>query len=181
MNNFKHITLTIFILYILIPDILKAEEYSYKTISLAFGTSNFNEEDFRSIELRGNYSLPFFNYTAKDRKFELLPVVNLSFGSLKQDQDIVFFSTLTSGIAIIALNNSMILDAAGGFAFLTDDQIGARNFGGYFQLAAHTGIYYKLTQNVLIGYRFYHISDAGIFDGHGLNRHLLKIGYSINF
>jgi len=142
---------------------------------------NFNEDDFRSLEIRGNSSLPFFNYNTKDRYFELLPEVNLSLGALKQDQDIDFISTLTSGIAIITLNKNVILDAAGGFAFLSDDQIGAHNFGGYFQLAAHTGIYYKLNQNVLVGYRFYHISDAGIFDGHGLNRHLLEIGYSFNF
>ena len=103
--------------------------------------------------------------------------MNSSIGSLKEDEDYGFIATLTSGIAIFTFNQSLILDAAGGFAYLTEDHIGEHNFGGHLQFAAHTGISYKFRNNVIVGYRFYHISDGGLHDGHGLNRHLLEIGY----
>lgn len=179
MMNFNYITiLTLLIINILIHKISNAQEHNFKTISLAVGVSNYNEEDFRSLEIMFNSSLMYFRYRDDDSRFEILPLVNLSLGSLKQNEDFGFCSTLTSGIAIFTFNKNLILDAAGGFAILTDDQIGEHNFGGHLQFAAHTGIYYKLTHNVLAGYRFYHISDGGIYDGHGLNRHLLEIGYA---
>jgi len=173
-----YIKLLILLVTILSPIILNAGERGFKNISLAIGTSNFNEEDFRSLEIMFNSSLPFFSYSDDDSRFEILPLMNFSLGSLKQDEDFGFFSTLTTGIAIFIFNKNLILDAAGRLAVLTDDQIGEHNFGGHLQFAAHTGIYYKLTHNVLAGYRFYHISDGGIYDGHGLNRHLLEIGCS---
>jgi len=67
------------------------------------------------------------------------------------------------------------LDIGGGGALITEDKIGDHNFGGPFQFAAHSGLSYKITSKFLVGYRLYHLSDTGIFDGKDLNRHLLEL------
>ncbi len=78
-------------------------------------------------------------------------------------------------MALFAFDNKMIVDLSGGGVLLTEDEIGDHNFGGPFQFSAHTGLSYKITERFLLGYRFYHISDAGLNDGNGLNRHMLEL------
>nr|NIT14147.1 hypothetical protein [Candidatus Dadabacteria bacterium] len=102
-------------------------------------------------------------------------IFGFSAGGLKQDSDIGYLFTLTIGMALFALNNKVIVDLSGGGALVTEDEIGDHNFGGPFQFSAHTGLSYKITDRLLAGYRFYHISDAGINDGSGLNRHLVEL------
>lgn len=153
---------------------------TFKSISIALGTSNSNEKDFRLLELRGNISLPFFKYVVEG-KFKILPLADISVGSLMQGDEFDLLTTLTSGIAILTFSNRVNMDAGGGFAILSDDVVGQYNFGGYIQFALHAGIHFRLTDNLYLGYRFFHISDAGIFDGNGLNRHLLELGYAFSY
>lgn len=177
-TTLKHIVLNVLVLRMLSPLTLIAGEYEYKSISIAVGTSNIREDDFRSVEIRGSSSLPCISCTYIDDKYQILPMVNFSLGAFKQGEETDLLSTLTSGIILFTLNKKINLDAAGGLAFLSDEKIGEHNFGGYVQFALHTGIHYRLTNNLFFGYRFFHISDAGIFDGNGLNRHLVEIGYA---
>ncbi len=80
------------------------------------------------------------------------------------------FSLLGSG--------DLSLDAGVGVLVLGDDEIGDQDFGGLVQLTVHSGIGYRITRHVRLGYRFFHFSDAGIYGGRSLNRHLLELGYT---
>lgn len=101
--------------------------------------------------------------------------INLSGGAIRQDDDTEFFATFTPGIAFSKLGWRVSVDVGGGIALLSDDKIGDHDFGGPFQFAAHIGINYKIGWNIVLGYRFYHMSDGGIFDGEGVNRHLFEL------
>ena len=157
------------------PNVANSEDIEYRTLGLRLGTSSFNERDFKSLEIDSDIGLPFlFNFHSKPG-LNLKPIFGFSAGGLKQGKDIGYLFTLTMGMAMFALNNRLIVDLSGGGALVTEDKIGEHNFGGPFQLSAHTGLSYKITERFLAGYRYYHLSDAGIFDGRGLNRHLVEL------
>lgn len=175
MNRF--LFLLIGILYVSITGFAKGDDIKYRTLGLRLGISNINEKDVRSLELDANIGLPL-NYKVYDNPdLYLKPKLNFSAGGLKQDDDFGYLLTFSGGLALFAYDKKIILDLLGGGALLTEEKVGGHNFGGNFQFAAHGGLGYKITDRVLVGYRFYHLSDAGIFDGNGLNRHILELSY----
>jgi hypothetical protein len=172
----KYIFILFFsVIYIYSPNIVKSDDIKYRTLGLRVGTSNYNERDFRSLEIDSDIGLPFLYEFHTTPDLSLKPIFSFSAGGLKQNRDIGYLFTLTSGVALFALNKKAILDIAGGGALITEDRIGGHNFGGPFQFSAHGGLAYKITNRFLLGYRFYHISDAGLNNGNGLNRHLLEL------
>lgn len=122
ITNLNYISLAILFISILSPICLKAAEPDFKSVSLSAGTSNYNEKDFRSLEIRGNSSLPFISHS-DNGNYRIMPVISFSFGSLMQDEEVDFFTTITSGIALSTYNDKIDLDAGGGFAFLSDDKV----------------------------------------------------------
>lgn len=153
------------------------DDIKYKTLGLRYGISNINEKDVRSLELDANIGLPLTYKLYDNLGLYLKPKLNFSAGGLKQDDDFGYLLTFSGGLALFAYDKKIILDLLGGGALLTEEKVGGHNFGGNFQFAGHGGMVYKITDHVLMGYRFYHLSDAGIFDGNGLNRHLVELSY----
>ncbi len=174
MNKYIFI-LFVSVIYIYSLGVVRSEDIKYRTVGLRLGTSNYRERDFRSFEIDTNIGLPLSYKIYDSPNLYLKPKINISAGGLKQNNDIGYIFTLSSGLALFALDNKAILDIGGGGALITEDKIGDHNFGGPFQFAAHSGLSYKITSKFLVGYRFYHLSDTGIFDGKGLNRHLLEL------
>lgn len=55
---------------------------------------------------------------------------------------------------------------------------GARDFGYPFQFLTHAGIYVNVASKIRLGYRFEHMSNAGIGNSNpGLNLHVFYVGY----
>ena len=104
--------------------------------------------------------------------------LNGSIGVLIQDGDSALLSTLGPVIYIRSPGGRVTFDAGGGFALIGEKEVGNHSFGGLFQFTAHGGLSYRFKWNVALGYRFFHVSDGGIFNGNGLNRHLLELSYS---
>lgn len=167
------------IISILLHSITIAEENAYNSLRLGLrlGTSNTNERDFRSVEIFGSYGLQHYNISEKYSKLVLTILLNTSFGGLKQRDDIGGLATFGPGLALSTYSEQLYFDIGGGLAFLIDEKIGNHDFGSFIQYSAHGGLSYKFYNNLFLGYRFFHISDGGIFDGHGLNRHLFELGY----
>jgi len=131
--------------------------------------------DFRSYEAFWVYGLPwswrvFSNWILSTR-------LNASLGAITQGKDAGFFTTLSPGIALSPSGGRLTLDTGGGFALISEDKLGRHDFGGPFLFAAHGGISYEFGWNLALGYRFFHLSDGGIYNGHGLNRHLLELSH----
>ena len=65
-------------------------------------------------------------------------------------------------------------------AILSDDNLGEKDFGGKFNFISHIGMKIKLDINHMVGYRFEHMSNAGIYDHNpGINWHTFEFGYSM--
>ena len=69
------------------------------------------------------------------------------------------------------------LHAGSRLALLSRYNYGYRNFGGPIQFINHLGISFRVTDALVIGYRFQHMSNADIYAHNpGLNINLLEFG-----
>jgi hypothetical protein len=102
---------------------------------------------------------------------------NLDGGLIRSRGDNELLITSGPGVAIRKNGWPIWIDGGVGLAFLSNDKIGTRDFGAPIQFTAHGGISYNFGWNLVLGYRFYHMSDAGFFDGKGVNRQLLELSY----
>lgn len=153
-----------------------AEDVNLEEIGFRFGTELDSEKlSYRTYEIFAALGLPwseqlYWGWSIRSR-------FNFSLGAVNQGGDTDFFATLGPELALSHKWLPLIIDGGGGLAFLSDSRIGRQNFGGILQFNAHGGISCEILWNIAIGYRFFHISDAGLFDGHGINRHLIELIY----
>lgn len=175
MKNF--FSLFIIFLIFFIPFRVAAESRVKNDVGFRFGWSFFLEDnDFETFEIYYLRDLPWIFYS--NEIFYVNMNVNVSGGLLKQDNDKDYFSTYSSNLVVNALNGRLSADIGGGFALISDDFVGDHKFGGPFQFNYNFGVtLHRLFKNFGIGYRWYHLSDAGIFDGRGLNRNIIEIMY----
>jgi hypothetical protein len=155
---------------------INASDDTVINLGLRVGISNPREEfDFESFEVFGNYGLPWSWRTPFE--WILGTGINGSVGVLIQEGDTALLATLGPVISISSPGGRVTIDTGGGFALISEQKVGNHSFGGPFQFTAHGGLNYKFKWNVALGYRFFHVSDGGIFNGNGLNRHLLELSY----
>ena len=63
--------------------------------------------------------------------------------------------------------------------FLSRDSFGNKDFGILFQLTSHVGVEVHVLPRVDIGYRFQHMSNAGLgLHNPGLNLHMFSLSYA---
>lgn len=146
-------------------------------VGFRYGSSFFAEpEDFDSFELHILRDLPWILFDGN--QFVLSPNVNLSAGLLKQDEETDIFATISSNLVLTGFDGKASFDIGGGFALVGDDRIGDHKFGGPFQFNYNFGLkFHKVYNKFGLGFRWYHISDAGINDGKGLNRNIIELIY----
>ncbi len=62
---------------------------------------------------------------------------------------------------------------------LSEERFGTLDLGGHFHFTSHLGVRYQLLPMLAVGYRFQHISNAGISSpNRGLDLHLLTLDLS---
>lgn len=173
----KFLSLFITFLFFFIPSFANAQSPEKNDIGFRFGWSFFLEDnDFETFEIYYLRDLPWIFYI--NDSLYLNMNVNVSGGLLKQDNDKDYFSTFSSNMVLNAFNSRLSADIGGGFALVSDDFVGDHKFGGPFQFNFNFGLtLHRIFKNFGIGYRWYHFSDAGIFDGRGLNRNIIEIMY----
>lgn len=102
----------------------------------------------------------------------------MSAGVINQDGDGEPLSTLSQLIVLTNEGEDISFDLGGGIGLLGDDKIGDHDFGTVFQFNYNLGItLLDLYRDISAGYRWFHLSDGGIGDGQGLNRHVIELRY----
>ena len=106
--------------------------------------------------------------------------LNGAVGVLRGAGDEALISTITPGLAIRKKEWHLTLDVGGGGALLSEWKFGRQNVGGPFQFIGHGGITIHLPWNLLLGYRFHHMSDGTIYEGgnRGVDLHMLELSYA---
>jgi hypothetical protein len=129
---------------------------------------------FSTYEVFGVYKLP---YDVKLGEVDVQARWNFAGGVVRQDEDSAFLLTFGPGLAFNREGLPLILDGGVGLGFISEPELGERDFGAPLQFTAHGGIGFRVG-HLYIGYRFHHMSDMGFFDGKGMNRNLLELGYA---
>jgi hypothetical protein len=64
-------------------------------------------------------------------------------------------------------------------AFLSRDSFGDKDYNGDVQFSSHAGLNYRISRRIGVGYRFQHMSNAGMNGYHnpGVNLHLFGVDW----
>jgi len=63
-------------------------------------------------------------------------------------------------------------------AFLAEHELGGTDLGGAFNIVGEIGVDLRPVPFFSMGYRFHHMSNAGIYDNNpGLNLHLVELAW----
>lgn len=134
------------------------------------------KEDFEQFEVFAIMGLPWkWEFQAG---WEVRWRLRGSAGALRGAGDTGFIATLTSGLALRKPSWRLIVDAGVGGAGISKWEFGRQDIGGPFQFIAHLGAGIQVTRNIVVGWRFHHMSDATIYGpSRGVDLHMLEIGY----
>ena len=191
MRNHKYMRMLLaFFLTLLCSETGLAEEFELMAVGMR-GGMNFKDaglppgetEDFEQFEVFAIMGLPS-NIMGLPLKWESPSGWELrwrlggSAGALRGAGDVGFISTVTSGPALRIPGWRLILDAGVGGALISKWRFGRQNIGGPFQFIAHGGVGVELGWNMVVGYRFHHMSDATIYGkSRGVDFHMLEVSY----
>lgn len=101
-----------------------------------------------------------------------------SAGALRGAGDTGFITTLTTGPALRIPGWRLIFDGGVGGALISKWEFGRQDIGGPFQFIAHGGVGVQVIKNIVVGWRFHHMSDATIYgNSRGVDFHMLEVSY----
>ncbi len=102
-----------------------------------------------------------------------------SAGIIRASGDEGFTTTFGPGLALTKVAWSLTLEMGTGGVLFSDDTYGVQDFGGKAQFLAHGALSYHFPQNISLGWRFQHFSDATLYGrgNRGVDFHLLELRY----
>lgn len=133
-------------------------------------------EDFEQFDAFAIMGLPW--EWESPSKWQLRLQVRGSAGALRGAGDTGFITTITPGFALKIPSWRLIFDGGVGGALISKWEFGRQDIGGPFQFIAHGGVGVQLPWNLVVGWRFHHMSDATIYgDSRGVDFHMLELSY----
>lgn len=135
-------------------------------------------EDFQQYDVSFAAGLPWSWYS--ESGWGVGTRAMASVGALTAAGDTAFLTTLVPGIFAGPRDSRLSVDLGAGIALLSRRQFGRQDFGGIFQFALTAGLTVPVpfTERFGVGYRFHHLSDAGLYPGgKGVDVHMLEVTY----
>lgn len=134
-----------------------------------------NNESFSQYEIYGTYSLPWKWEAESNWTLGSFTGVNLGYLTCEGD---TFVGSIGLGLYIKTPGRRVVLSAGVYPTYLGKSEFGDDDFGGSFQFTSAVGLNYIFFDSWTIGYRFQHMSNAGLADNNpGLNTHMVEVGY----
>ncbi len=132
---------------------------------------------FRQVETFADMNLPWQWNFCSDWRFQ--PRVDASVGWLEGEHDNAFVGTAGPLVELHKGNFPLVLEGGSSPTILSRDRFGNKDFGDRFQFTSHIGLTWYVTEHISVGYRFQHMSNAGISSHNpGLNLQMLEASYS---
>lgn len=155
-----------------------AEESGWIAVGFRAGIDDGgNDEDFEQYEGFVLYDLPWSWSFAPD--WSLGTYLELNAGALDGGGDTAFVGSIGPGLNLKAFDNRLAIWGGINPTFISEDTFGDEDLGGSFQFTSHIGINFRPIRSLSIGYRFQHMSNAGIYSHNpGLNLHMLELAYA---
>jgi hypothetical protein len=131
---------------------------------------------FNLYEAIGSFRLPWSHQW--DSGWLLTSEVEITAGNLRAAQDNGFLASAGPAIAVAIPQYWMSFVLGVRAVYLNDYQFGGEDFGGNFSFVEELGVEFKVYSGLNAGYRFYHQSNAGIYENNpGLEMHILELRY----
>lgn len=147
-------------------------------VGIRGGASVQNErEDIDQYELFTTFSLPW-QWQWPNKNWVLSTQQHVRIGGLVSDDDEGVVVSIAAGLTLSKPNGRFGIDIGSGPTYISEDEYGPHDLGGNFQFTSHIRLRYKLTDHFSIGYRYHHISNAGIDSPNpGLDVQSLDLSY----
>ena len=164
--------------FLLLSNIVPVTAQELWSVGVRGGTSlSFNANQFQQVEGFADMTLPWEWDFYSD--WRLVPRVDASAGWLSGEHTDAFVGTVGPLVELHKGTFPLVLEGGSSPTFLSRDRFGGKYFGERFQFTSHLGLTWYITQHVSVGYRFQHMSNAGISSSNpGLNLQMLEMSYS---
>jgi hypothetical protein len=139
-------------------------------------------DGFHQAEAFVNFDLPWrfgFKGLLHDGEYRFRIQSEFSAGWLGRESQAAFIAT--AGLVLVARHEDWPVFLQGGClpTFISRDQFGDRDIGSLFQFTTYGGINWDMAGHVRLGYRFQHMSNAGLGRHNpGLNFHVAALSYA---
>lgn len=134
-------------------------------------------QNFREYRVGADWAVPLSaGWTGNWR---VTPRVEFSTGSLwRVGGDTAFITSLGPGVSVGYGDFPVQLEVACCPTFVSRHVFGDADFGCDFQFTSYLGFIWEINRHVVVGYRFQHMSNAGISDiNPGLELHVLSVAW----
>jgi hypothetical protein len=155
----------------------RAQEFTLESVGMRYGfPTDHRGQGFDQAEVFLNWNLPRQWRLGPDWHVESR--FDLSAGWLGRQR---FNSALGTVGPTLVLRNKWLpvaLEAGASVTGLSRGEFGSKDLGGLFQFTTHAGLNWDFAPHLRVGYRFQHMSNAGIRSPNpGLNLHVFAVSY----
>jgi|SRR5215831_9888472 len=159
-----------------------AEFFSLESAGARVGfPADSRGDSFHQAEGFVNFDLPWkfgFKGLLHDGEYRFRIQTECSAGWLGRQGYDAFIAS--AGLVLVARHSGWPVFLQGGSlpTVISRDQFGDKDIGSLFQFTTYGGINWDITRHVRVGYRFQHMSNAGISPHNpGLNFHVAAFSY----
>lgn len=155
---------------------LRAQNAGFEALGARFGLSAHAGSDLRQAETFVSHRLPWsWDLGAQ---FRLQTRLDFSVGWLGSDNDDAVIGSLVPEVVLRRGDLPVSLELGSGPTLMSRNSFDNRDLGSNFQFTTHLGLNFDLGNHVRLGYRFQHMSNAGMASPNpGLNMNMLAVSY----
>jgi lipid A 3-O-deacylase len=166
----------IFLLFVFSATSASAGENDWNSAGIRAGFSDQSTEKyFSKYQAYAAFSLPW--KWRSEKGWILGTFIEIHAGVVSSEGN-AFVGSAGPGLYLLTPGKSFAI--AGGIypTYLGQSKFGTEDFGETFQFTSEIGVNLNFFRNWTMGYRFQHMSNAGIASANpGLNTHMLELGY----
>ena len=173
----KLITICLLPLAALSADDKSADDFRWSGLELRVGIDAENRVDVQSYELIATLSSPW-SWTIRDQ-YQIDLGFEFGLGVLDGEGETGLFGHAGPSLEIALSDFPLELVVSSGPVLLSEDEFSKLDLGGTFQFISAVGFDYEVKTNWMIGYRYLHISNAGLHDKNpGMNLHAATLSHA---
>lgn len=173
---FMYKVLPLSICFIALSLVCDADEFEWSDMGLRVGLDVENSIDVQSYEWISTLDTPWS--WSPGENFEIDLGLELGLGVLNGEGETGILAHVGPSLAIEMGDLPLEFVISSGPALLSEDTFDTLDLGGSFQFMSAIGFDLEVIENWNLGYRFLHISNAGLHDKNpGMNLHALTLLY----
>jgi hypothetical protein len=167
--------LTLFLAAFLVSG-AEPEEFQFHSVGGRVGfPAESDSQNFLQTEVFLDYNLWRWNLSTN---WHLQSRIAASSGWLGGHREDAFIGSIGPSLEISRAGIPLAIEAGSSPTYISRYRFGPINLGTSAQFTTHVGLYWDVTSRWRVGYRFQHMSNAGIREPNpGFNLHILSVGY----